>query len=243
MTILLTCQCGKELKAKESLAGKRVKCPRCADIFTVPVQASHEATRNISYLFPSDDENRNYRNAWSDGNENARARTSASPISRLDANYGAGGIASPVYHQQPAAYAGMATAESHENGIKKEEAGKPVAAGGAISLSCPMCKNPFSASRADLGKVVACPACKKAVQLPDPSEICDANDTPGPRQAGLLKLLAGIGLTALGGVVTIVSYSSASSGGSFLIFYGPVLVGIPLFFTGFIQLISGKEVK
>jgi hypothetical protein len=37
MTILLTCKCGKELKADESLAGKRVKCPRCSAIFTAPL--------------------------------------------------------------------------------------------------------------------------------------------------------------------------------------------------------------
>ncbi len=37
MTISFSCKCGKELKAKEALAGKRAKCPRCGAVLVIPV--------------------------------------------------------------------------------------------------------------------------------------------------------------------------------------------------------------
>jgi hypothetical protein len=36
MAISLTCECGKKLAVKDELAGKRVKCPGCGDLLTVP---------------------------------------------------------------------------------------------------------------------------------------------------------------------------------------------------------------
>jgi hypothetical protein len=36
MAIGLTCECGKKLAVKEELAGKRVKCPACESLITVP---------------------------------------------------------------------------------------------------------------------------------------------------------------------------------------------------------------
>jgi multidrug resistance efflux pump len=37
MPISLTCECGKQLRVKEELAGKRVKCPGCQEILMVPI--------------------------------------------------------------------------------------------------------------------------------------------------------------------------------------------------------------
>jgi hypothetical protein len=37
--IPIVCACGKTLSAKPELAGKRVKCPKCAAVLTVPAQA------------------------------------------------------------------------------------------------------------------------------------------------------------------------------------------------------------
>jgi hypothetical protein len=36
MAINLTCQCGKKLAVKEEMAGKKVKCPGCGSVLTVP---------------------------------------------------------------------------------------------------------------------------------------------------------------------------------------------------------------
>ena len=36
MPIVIACQCGKKLQAKDELAGKRVKCPQCGQPLTVP---------------------------------------------------------------------------------------------------------------------------------------------------------------------------------------------------------------
>jgi len=39
MSILLSCRCGKKLRVKDDLAGKKVKCPGCAAIVPVPKAA------------------------------------------------------------------------------------------------------------------------------------------------------------------------------------------------------------
>jgi hypothetical protein len=36
MPIVVSCKCGKNLRVKDELAGKRVKCPECAQLTTVP---------------------------------------------------------------------------------------------------------------------------------------------------------------------------------------------------------------
>ena len=36
MTIKVVCECGSKLRAKESLAGKRVKCPKCGAVLSIP---------------------------------------------------------------------------------------------------------------------------------------------------------------------------------------------------------------
>jgi hypothetical protein len=44
MSISLSCECGKKLAVKDELAGKKVKCPGCASVLTVPAANSEEAT-------------------------------------------------------------------------------------------------------------------------------------------------------------------------------------------------------
>lgn len=36
MSIVVSCECGKRFKAKDSMAGKRVRCPGCKDVLRVP---------------------------------------------------------------------------------------------------------------------------------------------------------------------------------------------------------------
>src|SRR5262245_54237271 len=36
MPITLSCTCGKALKLKDELAGRRVRCPACSGVLTVP---------------------------------------------------------------------------------------------------------------------------------------------------------------------------------------------------------------
>ncbi|MEO2011081.1 MAG: hypothetical protein ABGX22_20565 [Pirellulaceae bacterium] len=45
MPIEVTCQCGKRLKAKDEMAGKRVKCPNCSQPLQIP--ASVQAENNM----------------------------------------------------------------------------------------------------------------------------------------------------------------------------------------------------
>ena len=43
MPIKVACQCGKQFAAKDVLAGKRVKCPQCSAVLTIPQAASGAA--------------------------------------------------------------------------------------------------------------------------------------------------------------------------------------------------------
>jgi hypothetical protein len=36
MPLLFSCQCGKQLRAPEEFAGRRIKCPNCQEVVTVP---------------------------------------------------------------------------------------------------------------------------------------------------------------------------------------------------------------
>lgn len=44
MAIVVQCTCGKRLSAKEELRGKRVKCPACQQLLTVPAANDAAAT-------------------------------------------------------------------------------------------------------------------------------------------------------------------------------------------------------
>lgn len=43
MSISISCDCGKELKIKDGLAGKKIRCPECQEILNVPAAESEEA--------------------------------------------------------------------------------------------------------------------------------------------------------------------------------------------------------
>jgi hypothetical protein len=43
MPIEVTCQCGKRIKAKDELAGRRVKCPGCSQPLAIPAPTTAEA--------------------------------------------------------------------------------------------------------------------------------------------------------------------------------------------------------
>ncbi len=47
MPILLSCGCGKKLRVKDELAGKRVKCPDCAKVLLVPAAELPEPDEEI----------------------------------------------------------------------------------------------------------------------------------------------------------------------------------------------------
>ena len=44
MRIATACQCGKRFQAREDLAGKRVRCPDCGELFLVPKRIAPAAT-------------------------------------------------------------------------------------------------------------------------------------------------------------------------------------------------------
>ena len=44
MALAITCACGKRLQVKESLAGKRIRCPACQEPLTVPAADDADQT-------------------------------------------------------------------------------------------------------------------------------------------------------------------------------------------------------
>ena len=47
MPLTVTCDCGRTLRLKEELAGRKVRCPSCAGALTVPEPESEEAEEEI----------------------------------------------------------------------------------------------------------------------------------------------------------------------------------------------------
>jgi len=56
MAISLTCECGKKLAVKDELAGKRVKCPGCGDLLTVPSLSEKEPVKRPATAAADDEE-------------------------------------------------------------------------------------------------------------------------------------------------------------------------------------------
>src|SRR5688500_17938739 len=46
MPIAVTCRCGRCLKARDELAGKKVRCPDCAEVLVIPSRASSEGKQS-----------------------------------------------------------------------------------------------------------------------------------------------------------------------------------------------------
>src|SRR5438874_10778897 len=42
MAIITPCACGKKLRTKDDFAGKRIKCPSCGTVLTVPQHAEDQ---------------------------------------------------------------------------------------------------------------------------------------------------------------------------------------------------------
>jgi len=59
------------------------------------------------------------------------------------------------------------------------------------------------------------------------------------RKAGLSIFLRGIGLIALGIIITAATYSLAAPGGIFLVAFGPVIAGVINVFRGLGRMITG----
>lgn len=51
MSIRIRCSCGKQLQAKDELAGKRVKCPQCGQVIPVPKTSTPKAASDDEWDF------------------------------------------------------------------------------------------------------------------------------------------------------------------------------------------------
>jgi hypothetical protein len=56
MPVPLDCECGRSLRVKDELAGRRIRCPGCSDVLTVPKpETSHDADEEATALLLSDE--------------------------------------------------------------------------------------------------------------------------------------------------------------------------------------------
>jgi hypothetical protein len=55
MPIPVTCACGQAFRAKDELAGKRIKCPKCGQVLDIPKPQGGEGESGASGLSPLDD--------------------------------------------------------------------------------------------------------------------------------------------------------------------------------------------
>ena len=55
MPIPVSCQCGQAFRAKDDLAGKRVKCPKCGQPLQIPGPNPSDSAASASGLLSIDD--------------------------------------------------------------------------------------------------------------------------------------------------------------------------------------------
>src|SRR3954471_3142335 len=87
MPILLTCECGKQLRVKDENAGRRVKCPACGHEMVAPTGGGEAAVRTAPAAAPpapagrsrreqfdevDDDEDRDEEDVRAEGGRRAR---------------------------------------------------------------------------------------------------------------------------------------------------------------------------
>lgn len=65
--------------------------------------------------------------------------------------------------------------------------------------------------------------------------------TPVTKKTGITNMLVGGAFFLIGLIVTIVSYSSASSGGTYYLCWGAIIFGVIQFIQGLIQFLRAKE--
>ncbi len=94
MAIVFKCQCGSPLKAKDELAGKRTKCPKCGLVQVIPGSTGSAASKptshepDLDWLSPGDDKDPKPRELFPDF-ESSRS------VSTADATHNDGLEASP----------------------------------------------------------------------------------------------------------------------------------------------------
>src|SRR5262245_6678944 len=54
MAITFSCQCGRTLKARDELAGKRATCPQCGNVLTIPEPEPEVAPSGAAPAFDED---------------------------------------------------------------------------------------------------------------------------------------------------------------------------------------------
>jgi DNA-directed RNA polymerase subunit RPC12/RpoP len=84
MPIALRCACGRSLRAKEELAGRKVRCPACGKILVVPPLARAKEEEEIPDVLPADPAPRPARRRLTETEEDeafeARRRPPAFPV-------------------------------------------------------------------------------------------------------------------------------------------------------------------
>lgn len=84
------------------------------------------------------------------------------------------------------------------------------------------------------------------VEVPTPEEVRQIEAAAGRqrRASGLRKVIVGGFLCILGLGTTVMTYAVASElGGNYLVWYGPILIGLWILFTGVMDLRSGASLR
>ncbi len=67
-----------------------------------------------------------------------------------------------------------------------------------------------------------------------------SNQRNTARSYGLIQFLVGLGMVAVGGLITLFSYNSARPGGNYTVMFGLIGFGIFSIFVGLVRAIYGK---
>jgi predicted RNA-binding Zn-ribbon protein involved in translation (DUF1610 family) len=178
MSISFSCDCGKKLAAKETFAGRRLKCPGCGKALTIPARraaatqlagvgsAAVKTGAAKTVIAPSE-----FLHFACTCGRKMRAREADAG---LEIDCPSCGQEMAIPHANGATLAATKGAAPWPPLTKRassasKSTSKPIASG-LVRFAC-SCSRKLKARRADVGLAIDCPACGREMTIPHPDDV------------------------------------------------------------------------
>lgn len=138
MTIIATCSCGESFAAPPSLAGKKAKCPSCAEVITIPSAPASQGSSKPASARPAQEKSGRASNSTGSNSTGAKA-AGKNPAVKKSGAAKAGGSPSRSKPKQPSAPAQKPTSARTRPSTSAQpiQATSAEADGGVVELQRP----------------------------------------------------------------------------------------------------------
>ncbi len=250
--IRTACQeCGRLLHVKKALAGKRIKCPHCSSLQTVPQEEQSPAwgmdggqeSSGAGVPLYLETYLARPEKAW-DVLVAALSKHSACEVLTKDRTARqvtfrmteGGLLVTVVLSGDDRTEAALVFDDSQVPEAKLAEVGQ-LGKGLAVCKDLPVRQAGKVLLQTGAKAVVLTALDKAGKRIGGPAEQA-AN-----KNAGVLRLVIGLLLLGFGLVATAVSHESASAGGTYSVFYGAIIMGAVLALAGAYGMVTGRDVS